>query len=183
VERDEVVTAARSATGEPAIAQEGLPDGFEELARGDWTSSTWPHPVTPDAPAGGYAIVYGDGYTNWLRRSWYPATIAAGLGRLVQNDATGSRHYAGLGFHDLRRASATSLVAAGVDVKTAQTVLGHSDAPLTLDHYAQVVTEQQRAAADAMGVTFFDGLSRGERGAEPSTSLDPDPPENDGEGL
>jgi integrase len=122
-------------------------------------------------------------YTNWLRRSWYPATIAAGVGRLVEDGATGRHRYVGLGFHDLRRASATSLVAAGVDVKTAQSVLGHSDARLTLDHYAQVVTEQQRAAADAMGARFFDGSPRGERGAEPSTRPDPDPPENDGEGL
>jgi integrase len=42
-------------------------------------------------------------YTNWLRRSWYPATIASGLGRLVEDEATGRRHYVGLGFHDLRR--------------------------------------------------------------------------------
>jgi hypothetical protein len=62
-------------------------------------------------------------------------------------------------------------------------VLGHSDARLTLDHYAQVVTEQRRAAADAMGVRFVDGLPRGERGAEPSTSHEPDPPENNREGL
>jgi integrase len=122
-------------------------------------------------------------YTNWLRRRWYPATIAAGLGQMVEDEATGRRHYVGLGFHDLRRASATSLVAAGVDVKTAQAVLGHSDARLTLDHYAQVVTEQQRAAADAMGVRFFDGPPRGERGAEPSTGREDDPSENDGEGL
>jgi integrase len=108
-------------------------------------------------------------YTNWLRRSWYPATIAAGLGRLVEDEASGRRHYVGLGFHDLRRASATSLVAAGVDVKTAQTVLGQSDARLTLDHYAQVVTEQQRAAADVMGARFIDGSPRGKRGAEPPT--------------
>jgi hypothetical protein len=45
------------------------------------------------------------------------------------------------------------------------------------------VTEQQRAAADAMGVRFFDGPPRGERGAEPSTGDEPDPPENDREGL
>jgi integrase len=101
----------------------------------------------------------------------------------VNDEASGRRHYAGLGFHDLRRASATSLVAAGVDVKTAQSVLGHSDARLTLDHYAQVVTERQRAAADAMGARFFDGSPRGERGAEPSTAPGPPPPENDGEGL
>jgi site-specific recombinase XerD len=47
-----------------------------------------------------------------------------------------------LGFHDLRRASATGLVAGGVDVKTAQSVLGHTAARVTLDLYAQVVTEQ-----------------------------------------
>jgi integrase len=122
-------------------------------------------------------------YTNWLRRSWYPATIATGLGRLVDDEASGRHHYVGLGFHDLRRASATSLVAAGVDVKTAQTVLGHSDSRLTLDHYAQVVTEQQRAAADAMGATFIDASPRGKRGAEPSMGDRADPDENDGEGL
>lgn len=37
------------------------------------------------------------------------------------------------------------------DVKTAQGLLGHSDSPLTLDHYAQVVTELGEAAAKAMG--------------------------------
>jgi integrase len=121
-------------------------------------------------------------YTNWLP-SWYPATIAAGSGRLVEGEASGRRHYVGLGFHDLRRASATSLVAAGVDVKTAQAVLGHSDARLTLDHYAQVVTEQQRAAADAMGARFIDGSPRGKRGAEPPTGDRQDPAENGGEGL
>ena len=39
----------------------------------------------------------------------------------------------GLTFHDLRRANATGLVAAGVDVKTAQTRLGHSSSRLTLE--------------------------------------------------
>jgi integrase len=47
---------------------------------------------------------------------------------MVDDEATGRRRYEGLGFHDLRRASATGLVAAGVDVKTAQSVLGHTDA-------------------------------------------------------
>jgi hypothetical protein len=34
-------------------------------------------------------------------------------------EATGRRRYERLGFHELRRASAAGLVAAGVDVKTA----------------------------------------------------------------
>lgn len=113
------------------------------------------------APSGGALR-----YTNWLRRSWYPATIAAGLGQMVEDEATARHRYEGLGFHDLRRASATGLVAAGVDVKTAQSVLGHTDARVTLDLYAQVVTEQQQAAADAMGARFLNSSPRGGRGVE-----------------
>jgi Phage integrase family len=105
-------------------------------------------------------------YTNWPRRSWYPATIAAGLGQMVEDAATGRRRYDGLGFHDLRRASATGLVAAGVDVNMAQSVLGHTDTRVTLDLYAQVVTEQQQAAADAMATRFLDPNPRDKRGME-----------------
>jgi integrase len=113
------------------------------------------------APAGGPLR-----YPNWLRRVWYPATIAAGLGEMVEDAATGRRRYKGLGFHDLRRASATGLVAAGIDVKTAQSVLGHTDARVKLDLYAQVVAEQQQAAADAMASHFLDPTPRDNRGIE-----------------
>ena len=61
---------------------------------------------------------------------------------MATDNETGKERYQGLGFHDLRRASATGLVAAGVDLKTAQAVLGHTGARVTLDLYAQVVTEQ-----------------------------------------
>jgi hypothetical protein len=37
-------------------------------------------------------------YTNWLRRVCYPATIAAGLGEMVEFEATRRRRYEGLGF-------------------------------------------------------------------------------------
>ncbi|MGI8664408.1 MAG: tyrosine-type recombinase/integrase [Acidimicrobiales bacterium] len=75
-------------------------------------------------------------YSNWRQRIWDPACKRAGL--------------AGLGFHDLRRANATGLVAEGVDIKTAQHRLGHSDPRLTLAVYAQVVTEADRAAANSI---------------------------------
>jgi integrase len=62
----------------------------------------------------------------------------------------------GLSFHELRRAAnATGLVAEGVDVKTAQTTLGHSEARLTLDVYAQAVAKLGEAAAEAMGARFL----------------------------
>ncbi len=107
-------------------------------------------------------------YSNWLRRQWYPAAVAAGVGAMVEDEQTGRTRYEGLGFHDLRRANATGLVAAGVDVKTAQAVLGHTDARVTLELYAQVVTEQHRKAADAMGARFVGGAPRGIAGWRPN---------------
>lgn len=80
-------------------------------------------------------------YANWYHRIWAPAVEAAGL--------------PGLTFHDLRRANATGLVSAGIDVKTAQTRLGHSSSRLTFDLYAQSVARLDREAAEARGETFM----------------------------
>ncbi|HUR17509.1 MAG TPA: tyrosine-type recombinase/integrase [Acidimicrobiales bacterium] len=80
-------------------------------------------------------------YSGWLHRVWQPACIAAGLD--------------GLRFHDLRHANATGMVAAGVDIKTAQARLGHSDPRLTLAVYAQVTSAADRAAADELGALFM----------------------------
>ena len=83
-------------------------------------------------------------------------------------DETGRERYDGLSFHDLRRANATGLVAEGVDVKTAQVMLGHSEARLTLDVYAQVVTKLGEAAAEAMGARYLDPTARDGRPMESS---------------
>jgi integrase len=56
-------------------------------------------------------------YSTWLHRIWYSACAQAGL-KWVQ-------------FHDLRRANATGLVVEGIDIKTAQKRLGHTDPRLT----------------------------------------------------
>jgi integrase len=109
-------------------------------------------------------------YSNWVRRSWYPAAVAAGVGRMVKDDATGKVRYDGLGFHDLRRANATGLVAEGVDVKTAQAMLGHSEARLTPDVYAQAVAAMGEAAAAAMGARFLGPATRDERAMEPGSA-------------
>jgi integrase len=85
-------------------------------------------------------------YSNWLRRVWHPATLAAGC--------------QGAGFHDLRRANATAMVARGIDVKTAQTRLGHSDPRITLAIYAQAVEESDRRAADMVGDAFLGSQDR-----------------------
>jgi hypothetical protein len=57
--------------------------------------------------------------------------------------------------HDLRWANATGLVLEGVDIKTAQTRLGHTDPRLTLGICAQATTEADRHAADRLGDRFL----------------------------
>ena len=76
-------------------------------------------------------------YTNWRCREWVPACETAEL--------------ANLRFHDLRAANATALIAAGVDVKTAQRRLGHSSPTVTLGLYARATAAGDRAAADVLG--------------------------------
>ncbi len=80
-------------------------------------------------------------YSNWLHRIWYPARRQAGIEWLQ--------------FHDLRRANATGLVIEGVDIKTTQTRLGHTDPRLTLSIYAQAVSEADRAAAKVLERRFL----------------------------
>jgi len=80
-------------------------------------------------------------YAHWRQRTWVPACERAGVG--------------GLGFHDLRRANATGMVADRVDLKTAQTRLGHSDPRLTLAVYAQATAAGDRDAADRLAERFL----------------------------
>jgi integrase len=96
-------------------------------------------------------------YTNWRRRIWKPATVKAGLD--------------GLTFQDLRRANATGLVAEGVDVRTAQARLGHSDPRLTLAIYAQATGEADRSAAARIGARYLKskGAAGGSAESHPAT--------------
>jgi integrase len=79
-------------------------------------------------------------YTNWRMRTWVTACEKVGL--------------AGLRFHDLRSLAATALISSGVDVKTAQTRLGHSSPQVTLGIYARMTAENDRNAANAVGEMF-----------------------------
>jgi integrase len=117
----------------------------EHLARHGLTGADADALVFP-APAGGPIR-----YANWRSRVWVPACRSAGL--------------AGLGFHDLRRANAGALVQLGVDVKTAQHHLGHSDVRMTIGLYAQAENKADRAAADQLGELFMAG-PRDDRGME-----------------
>lgn len=57
-------------------------------------------------------------------------------------------------FHDLRHFSVTTLIAAGVDVRTVADRHGHARATMTLDRYAHALPERDRAAAGILGVAF-----------------------------
>jgi integrase len=86
-------------------------------------------------------------YSSWRRARWVPACKRAGL--------------PGLRFHDLRSNAATALVAAGVDLKTAQTRLGHANPHTTLGIYARASAEADRRAAEKMGEFFRPRDGRG----------------------
>lgn len=68
-----------------------------------------------------------------------------------------------LKFHELRHTQATQLLANGVDVKTVQTRMGHSNASLTLNWYAHAIPENDREAADMLGELFGDEKRQGLR--------------------
>jgi integrase len=77
---------------------------------------------------------------DWRIWVWVPPTRAEKLD--------------GLRFHDLRRAAATTMVAAGVDPRTARARLGHSDPRLTLALKAQATSVGDRAASDVLGAAL-----------------------------
>ena len=54
-------------------------------------------------------------------------------------------------FHDLRHFSVTTLIAAGVDVRTVAERHGHAQATMTLDRYAHALPERDREAAGILG--------------------------------
>jgi integrase len=124
--------ASRRTLAMPAPLTELL---AQHLARGGLTGAD-ADALVFTAPAGGSIR-----YANWRNRVWLPACRAVGLDSL--------------GFHDLRRAIATALVRLGVDVKTAQQRLGHSDVRMTIGLYAQAESRADRAAADQLGEMFM----------------------------
>ena len=98
--------------------------------------------ATPDA----LVFVSPDGeplhYSNWRRRVWNPARIKVHLDKLT--------------FQALRTANATAMVALLIDVKTAQTRVGHRRATTTLDIYTKPTPAADRRAADRLGAYFLD---------------------------
>ncbi len=98
-------------------------------------------------PGGPESPVFQDDDGGYVRRSnfrtrvWLPALEAAGL--------------QGLTFHGLRHSAATAWIAQGVDARTVQHLLGHSDPRLVLRLYAHAQDEGLRLAAQAVGARYW----------------------------
>ena len=56
-----------------------------------------------------------------------------------------------VGLHELRHTFCTFLISAGIDLKTVQDMMGHSDSRMTMELYAHVVEENKKAASGAIG--------------------------------
>ena len=70
-----------------------------------------------------------DGITNWFKK-WQ-----------IKNEITPIR------FHDLRHTHATLLLSQGVDLKTIQNRLGHTNITMTMDTYTHVLEELDKTAS------------------------------------
>jgi integrase len=74
---------------------------------------------------------------NWRQRVFDKATASTGL--------------VGLTPHGLRHAAASLAVSAGANVKAVQRMLGHKDAAMTLNTYADLFDDELDAVADRLG--------------------------------
>lgn len=63
----------------------------------------------------------------------------------------------GFHFHELRHFSVTTLLAAGVDIRTVAERHGHAQATMTLNRYAHALPEQDRRAAGVLGAALKAG--------------------------
>ena len=59
--------------------------------------------------------------------------------------------------HSFRHLNASLLISSGVDVKTVQSVLGHSQASTTLDIYAAAFRDREAQALGAVADILTDG--------------------------
>ena len=76
----------------------------------------------------------------------HPDSISSAFGKISKKLGMSGIH-----FHSLRHFTATQLIAAGMDIRTVSSRLGHSDPSITLRVYSHVLEANDRAASDIMG--------------------------------
>ena len=97
-------------------------------------------------PKGPESLVFPNGEgnpqnpSNLLNRGLYPALKRAGLRRVR--------------FHDLRHTFGSHLIAAGVDLKTVSTLMGHSSISVTVDIYGHMLKGSNRDAIHRLDIAL-----------------------------
>lgn len=85
-------------------------------------------------------------FTDELGRRVTPMAATCAFDRIARKARISTTR-----LHDLRHTAATTLLVAGVDVRTAAGVLGHASPSITLSTYAHLMPEAQREAVDRLG--------------------------------
>lgn len=84
-----------------------------------------------------YLVSYNGRPLDRICRAWTNTLCRAGITRRIRP-------------YDLRHAFGTEMVAAGVDVGTVASLMGHSNPTMLLTHYQYVMDKQKRAAVEAL---------------------------------
>lgn len=99
-----------------------------------------------------------------IMRGWRAEDAAAGIGRVIhfhgqpvdsiKSAWTNALKRAGISRrirpYDLRHASATELIAQGVDIGTVAKLMGHSSPIMILNHYQYVMDKQKQSAVESL---------------------------------
>ena len=130
LDREYKVSPPKSASGRrsvaiPAFVATALEQHLERYA------GAGPDAIVFSAPKSGHLHL-----ENFRKRVWDPTVARAGL--------------VPLRLHDLRHTCASLAIAAGVDVKVLQRMLGHASAALTLDRYGHLMPGQAETIADRL---------------------------------
>jgi integrase len=89
-------------------------------------------------------------HSNFYRRTFKPAVIAAGLPE-------------GLRFHDLRHTCAALLIAQGAHPKAMMERFGHSSVTVTLDRYGHLFPSLDETLVDGLERTYREAISKSSR--------------------
>ncbi len=143
------VSEGRPTYGEPKTAKSRrslkLPAVAMAALRAHRDRQAWERQAFGDAYAEldlVFATVFGTPlHAFYVSRKFKRALARAGLSNSVR-------------FHDLRHASATAMLAAGVHPKAASERLGHSTIAITMDLYSHALQELDDQAAERLGDVF-----------------------------
>ena len=76
---------------------------------------------------------------------YYPDTVNKQLKKFLKKHKLPP-----VGLHELRHTYCTILIASGVDVKTTQAAMGHSDSRMTMEVYTHVVDDKKKSISSAI---------------------------------